>query len=60
MQNQNFLQSFVESNAQANNITHIHWSENRDIINQLVGALKSIDHTTHINNLTINNLNYTR
>ena len=60
MQNQNLQQSYIESNAQANDITHIHFAENRHIMNGLVDVLKSSKHTTHNSYIAINSPNYAR
>ena len=53
-------QSFIESNVQANNITQIHLAKNRQMINGLVDALKSINNITYNVNLAINSLTCVR
>ena len=58
--NQNLQQSFIEINAQANNITLIPLAKNRHMINGLVNALKSINNTTYNDNLAVNSLNHTK
>ena len=40
IQNQNLQQSFMETHAQVNSITHIHLTKNRYMINELVNTLK--------------------
>ena len=58
IQNQNLQQPFIESNAKGNNITCIHLTKNRHMINRLVDALILATYTTHENNIAINSLNY--
>ena len=58
MQNQSPQQSFIGSNAQANNTTCILLATNRHMINGL--TLRTIDNTAYNNNLIIHNINYAK
>ena len=60
MQNQKFQQSLIESNSNDVNITRIYLARNRDMIDGLVDALKSINNTIYNNSLRIDSLKYTR
>ena len=60
MQNQNLQQSFIDTKAQANNITHIYLAKNRHMINRSVDGLKNINSTTCNNNVTVYSLDYAR
>ena len=50
MQNQNLQQSFIETNAQTNNVIHIHSTKNGHVINSSVDALKDIYNIIYNNN----------
>ena len=58
MQNQILQQSFLESNAQANNISYMYLAKNRDMVNGLVDALKSIGSAMYNSSVGINSQNY--
>ena len=53
MENQNLQQTFIDSSAQANNITCIHLAKkkkkNRNMIKGLVDTFKSIGNTSNNN-----------
>ena len=58
MENQNLQQSVLEAHAKALNITTIHLANNRNMINGLVNALKSINTTVYHSKIEIQRLNY--
>ena len=58
MENQDFQQSLIETNARALNITKIQLFKNRYIINGLVDACKNINNMVYLSNLLIKRLNY--
>ena len=58
MEIQNLQQSLLKTNAKAINITKCHLAQNRNMINGLVNALKSINTTVYHSSHTIQRLNY--